>query len=65
MNYTAPKITFSIKDLFSECDQIRTKLKKSLVENFTFCAVQQKKKKYIKAFCPIITGNKSLKLIQQ
>ena len=37
---------FSIKDLFSECDQIRRKLriwshllKKSLMENFIFCAV--------------------------
>ena len=38
---------FSIKDLFSKCDQIRKKLgiwshlqKKSLMENFIFCAVQ-------------------------
>ena len=38
---------FSIKDFFSECDQIRIKLqiwshllKKSLMENFIFCAVQ-------------------------
>ena len=37
---------FSIKDFFSECDQIRRKLriwsylvKKSLMENFVFCAV--------------------------
>ena len=37
---------FSIKDLFSKCDQIRSKLriwshllKESLMENFIFCAV--------------------------
>ena len=37
---------FSIKDFFSKCDQIRRKLriwshllKKSLMENFIFCAV--------------------------
>ena len=37
---------FSIKDFFSKCDQIRRKLriwshllKKSLMENFTLCAV--------------------------
>ena len=37
---------FSIKDFFSECDQIRSVLgiwsnllKKSLMENFIFCAV--------------------------
>ena len=39
---------FSIKDFFCKCDQIRRKLrivshllKKSLLENFIFCAVQQ------------------------
>ena len=41
--YTVQKIKFSIKDLFSKCDQIRRKLqshllKKSLMENFIFCA---------------------------
>ena len=37
---------FSFKDFFSKCDQIRSFLriwsylqKKSLIENFTFCAV--------------------------
>ena len=37
---------FSIKDFFSNCDQIRSKpliwshlLKKSLMENFIFCAM--------------------------
>ena len=41
------KIKFSVKDFFSKCDQIRKKLriwshlqKKSLIENFTFCAVR-------------------------
>ena len=40
------KMTFSIKDFFSKCDQIRSflriwshLLKKSLRENFIFCAV--------------------------
>ena len=42
----AQKMKFSIKDFFSKCDQIRKKLriwshllKKSLMENFIFCAV--------------------------
>ena len=42
---TAQKMKFSIKDFFSKCDQIRRKLriwshllKKSLMENFIFCA---------------------------
>ena len=44
--FTAQKMKFSIKDFFSKCDQIRWKLrvwshllKKSLMENFIFCAV--------------------------
>ena len=43
---TAQEIKFSIQDLFSKCDQIRRKLqiwshllKKSVMENFIFCAV--------------------------
>ena len=43
---TAQKIKFFIKDFFSKCDQIWRKLriwshllKKSLMENFIFCAV--------------------------
>ena len=45
--YIAPKIKFSIKDFFSKCDQIGSFLriwshlpKKSLMENFIFCAVE-------------------------
>ena len=40
--YNAPKMNFSIKDFFSKCDQLRIwshLLKKSLMENFNFCAV--------------------------
>ena len=43
---TEQKMKFSIKDLFSKCEQIHRKLwiwshllKKSLMENFIFCAV--------------------------
>ena len=41
---TAQKMKFSIKDLFSKCDQIGRKhlLKKSLIEEFIFCAVLSK-----------------------
>ena len=45
---TAQKMKFSIKYYFSKCDQIRTflriwshLLKKSLMENFIFCAMCQ------------------------
>ena len=44
-NLQSQKMKFSIKDIFSKCDQIRRKLricsyllKKSLMENFIFCA---------------------------
>ena len=44
---TAKKMKFPIKDFFSKCDQIRRNLriwshllKKSLMENFIFCAVR-------------------------
>ena len=44
--YTTQKMMFFIKDFFSICDQIRSflriwscLLKKSLMENFNFCAV--------------------------
>ena len=43
--FTAQKMKFSIKDFFSNCDQTHSflqiwlhLLKKSLMENFTFCA---------------------------
>ena len=43
---TAQKMKFSLKDFFSKCDLIHRKLriwshllKKSLMENFIFCAV--------------------------
>ena len=41
MPFTAQKMKLFIKDFFSKCGQIRRKhlLKKSLMENFTFCAV--------------------------
>ena len=46
LSYTAQKMKFSIKDFFSKFDQIRRKLrilshllKKSLMENFIFCAL--------------------------
>ena len=45
---TEQKMKFSIKDFFSKCDQIRSflriwshLLKKSLMENFIFCAVKE------------------------
>ena len=45
-SFTAQKMKFSIKDFFSNCDQIHSfpqiwshLLKKSLKENFFFCAV--------------------------
>ena len=38
---TAQKMKSSIKDFFSKCDQIQSHLlKKSLMENFIFCAVK-------------------------
>ena len=52
--YTAQKLKFSIKDFFSNCDQIRRKLriwlhllKKSLMENFIFCAVINKNTRFL------------------
>ena len=51
-NYAVQKLKFSIKDFFSECDQIRSflliwshLLKKSLMENFIFCAVLEDSQK--------------------
>ena len=44
--YTVQKMKFSVKDFFSKCNQIRGflrtwshLLKKSLIENFIYCAV--------------------------
>ena len=51
---TAQKMKFSVKDFISKCDQIRCfqriwshLLKKSLMENFSFCAVHDR------VFCEI------------
>ena len=51
MSITPQKMKFSIKDFFSKCDQARRKLriwshllKKSLMENFIFCAVYPTKR---------------------
>ena len=44
-DFIAQKMKFSIKDFFSKCDQIRFPriwshlLKKSIIENFIFCAI--------------------------
>ena len=35
---TAQKMKFSIEDFFSKCEETRSYLKKSLMENFIFCA---------------------------
>ena len=40
--HTAYKMKFSINNFFSKCDRIRSFLKKSLMENFIFCAVSVK-----------------------
>ena len=40
VDITAQKMKFSIKDFFNICDQIRSLLKKCLMENFIFlCSV--------------------------
>ena len=36
--FTAQKMKLSMKDFFSKYDQIRSFLKKFLMENFVFCA---------------------------
>ena len=59
--FTAQKMKFFIKDFFSECDQICSKLwirshllNKSLMENFIFCAVsltyKLRTRNWLKAF---------------
>ena len=53
------KMKFSIKGFFSKCDQIHSflriwshLLKKSLIENFNFCAVYELEQHYISVlFC--------------
>ena len=52
---TAQTMNLSIKDFFSKCDQIRMKLqiwshllKKSLMENFIFCAMLRKEEENLK-----------------
>ena len=54
LELTAEKLKFSIKDFFTKCDQIRSflwirshLLKKSLMENFRFCAVTAPVIKYL------------------
>ena len=37
--FTAQKMKFSIKDFYSKCDLMSHLLKKSLMENFIFCAL--------------------------
>ena len=61
---TAQTMKFSIKDFFSECDQIRGFLriwshwlKKSLMENFIACAVQLEKRR-LPTLNPACTSHK-------
>ena len=64
---TAQRMKFSIKDFFSKCDQISRKmriwshlLKKSLMENFIFCAVQTVHSNF-EIHVVLTTRNKDLK----
>ena len=59
-NHTAQKMKFSIKDFFRKCDQVLNflriwlhLLKKSLMENFIFCAVSSQWEKIIKILSKI------------
>ena len=45
---TAQKMKFFVKDFFSKCDQMDRLLKKSLMENFIFCAVMLRHFSYMK-----------------
>ena len=56
---TAQKMKFSIKGFFSKCDQIRSFLKKSFMENFIFCVVQ------VQEFCIRSKTNLFLKPLLQ
>ena len=58
----AQKMKFSIKDFFSKCDQIYRKLpvwshllKKSLMENYTFCVVMDTY--YVQTYLILFKGN--------
>ena len=66
----AQKMKFSIKDFFSKCDQIRSFLRtwsnflrKSLMENFIFCAVYQFKI-FRRSLFEFLTGNFTVVLIR-
>ena len=61
---TAQKMKFSIKDFSNKCDQIRRKLqiwshllKKSLMENFIFCAVKKPLSQYPGRVCQLSGKN--------
>ena len=52
--YNVQKVKIFVKDFFSKCDQIRRKLRifshsleRSLMENFTFCAVLNKSQRFL------------------
>ena len=52
---------FSVKDFFGKCDQIRRflriwshLLKKSLMENFIFCAMKSDNYHFVKTSCYIV-----------
>ena len=58
LKYVAQKMKFFIKDFFSKCDKIRSflriwshLLKKSLIENFIFCAMTFVMRLFSVVFC--------------
>ena len=62
---------FSIKDFFSKCDQIRNflriwshLLKKSLIENFIFCAVEDKNMKLVELNEKIVTASLNIQTLK-
>ena len=69
---TAQKMKFSIKDFFSKCDQICRKLqirshllKRSLIENFIFCAVKHKHGYWIFKFIPPVRNTTKMQNTMQ
>ena len=65
--YTVQKMKFSIKDFFSKCDQIRSfvqfwshLLKKSLMENFIYCAVMTLNCQVFRTFSSIVQAWKTI-----